>query len=126
MAEARRMWAALKLLDRQIVDREGRLAGNVDDVVLERDGDRFVVTGLRSGPGAVVYRAGSKRLGRWLQRLHVELEDPDGIIPFASVSKVDNHVTVALDADELASERSEIWARDHVISHIPGNRHASE
>lgn len=126
MPEARRLWAAHKLLDRQIVDREGLLAGNVDDVVLEPDGDRIVVTAIRSGPGAVAYRLGAKRLGSWLQRLHVELEDLDGMIPFSSVASVGNHVAVAKDADELASERTEVWFRKHVINHIPGNRDVAE
>ncbi|MCU1374569.1 MAG: hypothetical protein JWO68_1855, partial [Actinomycetia bacterium] len=31
---ARRLWATLSLLDRQMLDRDGHMAGNVDDVEL--------------------------------------------------------------------------------------------
>lgn len=127
MAEARRMWAALRLLDRQILDREDRFAGNVDDVVLERlDDGTLVVTGLWSGAGGLAHRLGARRFGRWLQRMRASLGDGDGIIPLGEVSAIDTSVRVAKDAHELTSEATERWVRDHVISHIPGNDHAAE
>lgn len=35
----RRVWAVLELLDRQLVDRDGRLVGKVDDVEFELPDD---------------------------------------------------------------------------------------
>ncbi len=126
MAQGRRMWAALKLLDRQIVDRDGRLAGNVDDVVLTDVDGQLMVTGVRTGPGALVYRLGGKRMGQWLRRMHDVLDGHDGVVPIGQVSSVGNHVTVALEGNDLPSERHEIWFRDHVIARIPGSNHAAE
>ncbi|MEY2419343.1 MAG: hypothetical protein QOG90_2023 [Actinomycetota bacterium] len=127
MAEARRMWAALKLLDRQILDREDRFAGNVDDVILERlDDGTLAVTGLWSGAGGLAHRLGARRFGRWLQRMRTELGDGDGVIALGAVQSIGNHVRVAKDARELTSEASERWVRDHFIGHIPGNDHAAE
>ena len=41
------------LLDHQLLDRDGRRCGNVDDVLLEGGpGERLVVAALVSGPGA--------------------------------------------------------------------------
>lgn len=59
--------ASLHLLDRQIVDVEGRLIGKVDDVELTEEGEELVVTGLLVGLGALLPRLG-RRLGPWLNR----------------------------------------------------------
>jgi sporulation protein YlmC with PRC-barrel domain len=120
------MWASLKLLDRQILDREGRFAGNVDDVVLDYADGHLVVTGLRSGAGALVHRLRGKRLSHWLERMHTNMDHNDGFIPLGNVSSVGNHVSVAKDAHELASEHYETWFRDHVIARIPGSGHVAE
>jgi hypothetical protein len=127
MAEARRLWAALKLLDRQIIDREDRFAGNVDDVVLERrDDGTLAVAGLRSGGGALAYRLGARRYGKWLRRMRTALDDVDGVIALGDVSSIGNHVRVGKDAKDITSEATERWVRDHIISRIPGNDHAAE
>jgi hypothetical protein len=44
-------------------------------------------------------------------------------IPFSLVSDVGNHVTLAMDSEEVATFAAERWTRDHLISHIPGSRH---
>lgn len=60
--------AVLHLLDRQVVDVEDRLVGKVDDVELTVFDDGVLgVTGLLSGPAALVPRLGDDGLGR---RLH--------------------------------------------------------
>ena len=127
MDGARRMWAALQLLDHQIIDRNGRFAGNVDDIELDFDADgRLMVTALWSGPGMLAHRMGARRLGAWLRRMHVALDDKDGSIPLGQVAEIGTHVSVALDAEQLSSEATERWVRDHVISRIPGNDHEAE
>jgi hypothetical protein len=65
--------AALHLLDRQVVDVEGRMVCNVDDLEVTDAGDGHLsVTGLLVGPAALVPRL-SGRLGGWLQRMWVLL-----------------------------------------------------
>ena len=131
MAAARRLWAGLHLLDRQIVDADGRMAGNVDDVELSRDdvtGTVFV-TALLSGPGALAGRFGFTRLGPWLRRV-AEFVSPTATdpvhIPVRYVADIGNHITISLDQADTGSALTERWVRDHVIAHIPGNRHEAE
>src|SRR5205823_12906992 len=69
----------LELLDRQIVDRDGMLAGKVDDLELSfpegGSGPPFV-TAILAGPGALARRLGG-RLGWWVESTYARLaEDP--------------------------------------------------
>jgi hypothetical protein len=120
---------ALQLLDRQIVARDGRLAGKVDDVEITApdDGGPPVVTALLTGRGALADRLGG-RLGRFAavvsRRLAVTPGDRPGRVPMTLVSEVGNHVTVALDVHELPNHVVEAAVRDGIISHIPGARGA--
>jgi hypothetical protein len=127
----RRIWAALDLLDHQIVDRDGRLAGKVDDLELEvPDGGGLpVVTTILSGLGALAGQLGGDT-GRWLARFEARItgaeEGATGRIPFRLVDHVGEHVEVAVGRRELDSDRAERWARDVVIAHIPGAGRAAE
>jgi hypothetical protein len=129
---ARLLYAGLNLLDRQLVDRNQRLCGKVDDLELEEDaasGSLYVAT-IRTGPGALLQRLGRRRLGRWLERqvprlFASDLDDP-GRIPFGRVSEVGNHVTLAVDSEEVATFACERWVRDHLIGHIPGSGHHAD
>jgi hypothetical protein len=130
MSEGRRLWAGLRLLDRQIVAREKRLAGCVDDLELSasEDGDQLYVTAILSGPGALAYRFGNRRLGRGLRGAHGALtgrSDPTRI-PFNVVTDIGSHVAVALDEDEVGIATLENWVCEHVVSRIPGSGHAPE
>lgn len=58
--------AALHLLDRQIIDVEGRLVGKVDDIELTTADGKVVLTGLMVGLGALLPRLG-RRVGPWLE-----------------------------------------------------------
>jgi len=128
--EGRRVLAALHLLDRQILDSDSMLAGKVDDLEFERpsDGDPYVTT-ILSGLGALGPRVGG-RLGRWFsavhRRLHPDPEPGPARISFGVVKRVNNHVELTLHREELENTAFEIWARDHVIAHIPGAGHAPE
>jgi hypothetical protein len=125
----RRLYGALHLLDRQIVDVDGLMAGKVDDVELEpsEDGDTFHVVAILSGPGALGPRLGG-RLGRFVAAVHRRLaEEPrPAKVSFGVVTEVDNHVTVGLSRDDLESDRAEAWTRTHVVDHIPGADRATE
>ena len=131
-SEPRRIWAGLMLLDHQIVDRDGRLAGKVDDLELtdpEPGGAGPRLVALLSGPGALAGQIGGAA-GRWLAAMEVRLAAPDhhppARIPVERITHLDNAVAVDADAEQLDSNRAERWARDVVIDRIPGARHAAE
>ena len=122
----------LEVLDRQIVDSKGRLAGKVDDLELafpeDGTGPPYVIA-IISGPGALARRLGG-RLGSWIEaaygRLHDERPPRPARVPFSIVKSINNHVEVSVERDTLESDRLERWARDHVIGKIPGAKHAAE
>jgi hypothetical protein len=128
MTAARRVWAGLQLLDRQLVDRDGRMAGCVDDLELTAGDEegRLYVTAILSGPGAW-----TQRLGGWRRRVHAAVS-PDGLdedptrIPFNVVSGIGNHVSLGAGLETVGSALTERWVRDHVVAHIPGSGHAPE
>jgi hypothetical protein len=128
--ETRRLWATLSLLDRQLVDRDGRMAGTVDDIELEATPEgTLLVIGLRAGPGALARRLGARRLGDWLDEAHQRV-DADGrdhtLIPLSRVADIGATIRLSLDRTEVATFHNERWVGDHVIGHIPGADHAAE
>ena len=72
MTAGRTLWAGLRLLDRQLVDRNGRMTGMVDDLLLSpsEDGQHLYVTAILSGPGALAQRLDRRRYGNWMQIDH--------------------------------------------------------
>jgi hypothetical protein len=127
----RHLYAALHLLDRQLVDRDGVLCGKVDDLELTpTDDGTLYVSAVVSGPGALWYRLGRRRLGRWW-RDHIGVlmgtteADPDRI-PIRNVADIGSAVTVSIDSASLPSLAAEHWVRDHLIGHIPGSRHDAD
>jgi hypothetical protein len=126
----RELYAALHLLDRQLIDRDGRLCGNVDDVELtETPEGQCYVSALVSGPGALWYRLDRRRVGTWV-RGHVAATfgatpDPDRI-PMQNVSDIGAAVRLSASHSDLATAAMENWVRDHIISHIPGSRHDAD
>jgi hypothetical protein len=120
--------AALHLLDRQIVDREGSPVSKVDDIelVVRADG-RLAVAALLAGPGALGPRTGG-RLGRWTTAIWRRLrpdEDPQPTrFDTALVSGTDSAVHLSVEPDELPPDRLDAWVRRHVIDRIPGAGHA--
>ncbi len=132
MPNGRRVWAGLQLLDRQMVAHEGRLAGCVDDLELiaSDDGQQLYVTAILSGPGALMYRMGRRRIGRWLRRTHAQVvardDDDPTRLPFNVVTDLGSHISIARDADEVGIASAEKWVREHVIEQIPGSRHEPE
>ena len=131
MSEPREMLAGLHLLDRQIVDRDGWLAGKVDDLELDVGDDAAgappVVTAILSGAGALA-RQLDGRLGRWVEAIDERLtkEVTPSRIGFQLVTEIASHVKVSVTRDELETSRAEHWVRKHVIEHIPGAGHAPE
>ena len=117
--------AGLQLLDRQLIDRDGRLAGKVDDLELEfpEGGGPPVVTAILAGPGALGRRVGG-RLGAWLEAVANRLRDGDDQRPsrssFAVVQEIGSAIKLSAPKAELETDRLEAWTRDHLIGHLPG------
>jgi len=126
----RRLDAAFRLLDRQLVDRDGRLAGKVDDLELtERADGTLVVTAILTGPGALGPRLpgwfGRATLAVW-RRLHGDTDPGPGRIPFDRVTEIGSAVHVAATRAELPTYALELWARNNVVEKLSGARHAPE
>jgi sporulation protein YlmC with PRC-barrel domain len=117
--------AALQLLDRQIVDVNGELAGKVDDLELtfaDEPGRPPYVSAILTGPGALSHRIGG-RLGLWIDQAHRRLsEDPrPPSISFGVVKRIDNHLELAVARGDLGTARFDDWTREKIIERIPGN-----
>ena len=131
MSAGRRLWAGLQLLDRQLVDRNGRMAGCVDDLELAsaEEGGHPYVTAILTGPGALAYRLRRKSYGAWMRRVTGFVSAPEGDpdrVPFNRVTDIGAHVTLAVDRADLGSAAGDRWVRDHIVAHIPGSGHAPE
>ena len=127
----RELYAARELLDHQIVDVDGMLAGKVDDLELD-EGTKTkgpTVVAILSGPGALSGQFG-KRLGPWLasvqRRLHPDHEPGPARVTFGVVKRVREHVELSVSREELESTLAERWARDVIIDKIPGAGHAAD
>lgn len=118
--------AGPQLLDRQLVDRNGRLCGKVDDLELsEPDADGNIhVAAILCGPGALALRFGHNRLGGWLRRMLEVCFDGEGNtgrIPFQRVADIGSHIGLSIDREDSPSFAVERWTRDHIVNHIPGS-----
>ena len=125
---ARVLFAALHLLDHQMIDRDGLLAGNVDDLEIDvaEDGRAHVVA-LITGPGALWQRFDRQRIGHWMRARVAETfegaEDDPGRIPMRWISDLGANVRLNVSRVQLATFAGERWVRDHIISHVPGSAH---
>ncbi len=126
-SRARVVDAGLELLDRQLVDVDGRMAGNVDDLHLAwptgGDGPP-VADAILAGPGALSRRIGG-RLGTWIDKAHRRLQDCDvegpPTISFGVVKAIQSDIRLTVRRDQLGTQRFEDWVRDTVVGRIPGS-----
>ncbi|WP_231640809.1 hypothetical protein [Nocardiopsis sp. NRRL B-16309] len=117
------------VLDRQIIDGDGRPAGKVDDVELtwEEGGGPPVMSALLTDSAALGPRI-SGRAGRlWrsaMRRLRPSVSEPARIAveDVAAFSPSTRLTTAAPEQANLA----EAWLRDHVIGRIPGARRGDD
>ncbi len=124
MTEARELYVLVQLLDHQLIDEGGELAGKIDDVELAIAPDGGAsVDALLSGPGVLATRTGHARYGLWRERLESAI-NPDGNamtrIPMSLVRSIGVSVVLSVPRKRLASTGSEQWVREHIIGHIPG------
>jgi sporulation protein YlmC with PRC-barrel domain len=130
MAGGRVLDVHLHLLDRQVVDPDGRFLCKVDDLELELDeSGRPYVTAILFGPRALGPRLGG-RLGRWVTAIARRLADGQDEQPrridFALVSEIGSAVSITRRRRDLDVAPLERWVDTHIISRIPGSGHASE
>jgi sporulation protein YlmC with PRC-barrel domain len=115
------------LLDRQIVDRDGQFVAKVDDLEFERGADgTLYIAKIMVGSRALGARLGG-RLGVWARSIGERLStEPIPTIDFALVNEIGSDVKLSASRDELDTAPLEDWVRDHIISRVPGSRHAGE
>jgi sporulation protein YlmC with PRC-barrel domain len=96
---------ALELLDRQLLDVEGRMLGKVDDVELTQTQAGLTVTALLTGPVALLHRLGG-RLGNDLVTGYVALRPSERNrsrpwrIDVDEVDRLDSAVHLRVHRDE--------------------------
>lgn len=118
--------AYYELLDRQIVDVNGRMLGKVDDLeVQQRDDGRIFVTGILTGPGAHGPRVGgalgSIATASW-SRLSGRPADAPRRIDMDRVTELDTVVRLDIDRGSVDIDGFEVWMRERIISALPGAR----
>ncbi|HET6627790.1 MAG TPA: hypothetical protein VFG63_15470 [Nocardioidaceae bacterium] len=123
----RRLDARLHLLDRQILDVDGRMVASVDDVEIQRRADgTFAVTALLVGPGVLGPRMGGVT-GRtmtavWERLAHKDRTEP-GRIDMSEVADIGSAITLSVRRERLSVAGFETWVRERVIEKIPGAFH---
>ena len=105
----------LHVLDRQLLDKDGRRCGNVDDLAIEGGpGETPTVVALLVGPGYWGERAGRVgKLAGWIgggRKVRVSWDD---------VEKIDSAVHLKRTASELGLGRGDDRLRPYVEK-IPG------
>jgi len=105
-----------ELLDKRVLDCNGRMIGSVDSIVLEVDGRGAPrVDGIEIGAPALLRRL-HPRIARWGRRLPVTR------LPLSKLSLADNDVQADVDAERHSTLLLiEKWLRAHIVEHIPGN-----
>jgi sporulation protein YlmC with PRC-barrel domain len=118
--------AYYELLDRQIVDRDGRMVGKVDDLEVEQRADgTIVVTGLLTGPAALGPRIGgalgSIATASW-SRLSGRAPDDPRRVDIGQVTELGTVVRLDIARESTDVDGFETWMRDRIISALPGAR----
>ena len=122
---------ALHLLDRQVVDTEGRAVGNVDDVefLVPEDGSPPYVVALLTGPQALGPRLGGV-LGSWVvfwsRALARASGEQPGRIGAELITDMKAQITVTRSRQELGVHENEDRVRTYLIDRIPGARDAGK
>ena len=130
--------AALRLLDRQVIDSDGAFVCNVDDLEVDipATGPPRIVA-LLSGPGVLGPRTGGF-IGRWMvatwQRLSPASDPRPGRIDVHLIAGIDSAIHLAVPRRRLSEladgdtglDGFEQWARSVVIGRIPGAGHDPE
>jgi sporulation protein YlmC with PRC-barrel domain len=112
------------ILDKQVLDRNGRPMGRVDGLVIELGGDGPPrVVAVQMGAVVLAYRLGP-RIGAMIARVAERLggrEHRDAFrIPWTAVTDVGRDLEVSVDVTETPLRDWQNWLNRHIIKHIPG------
>jgi sporulation protein YlmC with PRC-barrel domain len=118
----------LHLLDRQVIDVDGKLVCNVDDLEFERGADgALYVAAILVGQRVLGKRIGG-RLGRWISSVAARLADTGEPprIDMNCVDEIGSAITLNVPRRQLEVAPLEDWVHRNVVSRIPGSGHESE
>jgi hypothetical protein len=111
------------LLDKELIDREGKSVGRVDGIVLElRPHGRPVVAYVECGGTILARRLGS-RMARWIAGLkrRVTGRDPEPTrIGVEKITMIGVDLCVSVDSNDMPALNFEHWLAKHIVSRIPG------
>ena len=112
---ARQIDIGLNVLDHQLLDRDGRRCGNVDDLAIEGGaGEVPEVVAILCGPGYWAQRAGL------IGRLAGAIGRGGKVrVPWSEVAKLDSAIELKHEASELGLGRGDDRLRPYVDK-IPG------
>jgi sporulation protein YlmC with PRC-barrel domain len=116
----------LHLLDRQVVDRDGKMICKVDDVEFDRGADgNLYVAAILVGPRALGRRFRG-RLGRWVHGIGERLATGDmPRLDMSLVSEIGSAIKLGAARKDLDAAPFEDWVQEKIISRIPGSHHES-
>jgi sporulation protein YlmC with PRC-barrel domain len=111
------------LLDKKVVDRNGREMGRVDSIVLElREDAAPRVVGIEIGPAVLAHRI-HPALGRLVAALEHLFKVDEGRpvrLPLSSIVQFDPHIKVDMTFGDTAVATVEQKVR-RLVSRIPGS-----
>lgn len=131
MSELRRELNALEdVLDLEMIDRDGRPAGRIDDLEFdEGQAGGPVVTAFLSGAPALADRF-KGAIGGLLRGLSLRLHDePNNAVirvPLEQVGHINSRVDLRVTREELGVGRLDRWIVDRFLGRIPGGDIAPE
>jgi sporulation protein YlmC with PRC-barrel domain len=112
------------LLDKQVLDRNGRKIGKVDGIVLSVTANRPPKVSHIEMGGVTIARRLNPFLGAlWrgmLEGMDVSQAEQPFRISWQKISARDVQLTADVTYDETPLALWQAWLRNHVIRHIPG------
>jgi sporulation protein YlmC with PRC-barrel domain len=121
----RRLSLVHEVLELQVVDREARPVGRVDDIDLGDDGSTVVALLIGGEALARRFRGPIGRL--WAgtyRRVQDDRRRTTVRVSLSDVLRVDSRVDLVAERDALGVGRVDEWLNTHVVERIPGNDHA--
>lgn len=112
------------VLDKQVVDKNGRNAGRADGIVLElRAGRPPLVTAIEVSPITLLARF-SQRLARWYAQWDARLGPGRGVpfrIAWEKLERTQLSLRFGSDVEETPINALEDWLRERIVERMPGS-----
>jgi sporulation protein YlmC with PRC-barrel domain len=113
------------LLDKQLIDRDGRRMGKVDGIVIHpRRGKPPRVVAVETGAavlGARIHPAIGRRIERILRRLDRRAAEP-ARVPMEKILHRGLDVQLDVDARRTSALSMERWFAEKIVGRIPGGQ----